>query len=1143
MLRPVHSTPDILVVGMHRSGTSVLTRLLALAGAWVGEPDELLPAHASDNPSGYWERKDVTEAHARFLRGAGFDWDRVAGFSLAGTDDSPRRTLRAELTAILDRVGAHGHPLALKDPRLCLVLPLWLELLPNAACVIAVRDPREIAASIRQGPRGIYASNFLVALWEKYLRSALAALEGRRVVFVSHARLSRSPQAEMGRLLDVLSDLGVTGLAPPPEAGLRDAIDRRLEQSGPLPHIVLTHGQQELHDWLERQSLEPGSVLVQGVPEESLPDPVLAEYEKAIAWHELQARESLTDIVRHETLPLQHLIEARDQTSARERDDLRARIDVARAQVEDRLQRIEAALQLGEANAVQTAETLERLRRGQYLNLLAVHAGASRRRLPRGGVRLRLEPNRHLQQLARHPSTSLKVWGSDGDEPQFGLALPTGKPLAAGWYVLCLEMQSVSGAPPRPRLRADHGAGFNAGESIPLALTPNSLRQRPLLGLARPCHALRLDLTGHSRDEDFLLDEVISLRRISSMEAMLRLGVAAVRRFRMRGENWVTVLREVHAALRDGAAQALSRLHFGASSEARAAGADYSEWIAAHDTLDDAARARYREDIDALPSSPLVSILLPVYNTPERWLRRCLDSVIAQLYPNWELCIANDASTQGQVRHVLDEYAARYRRIKIVHREDNGHISAASNSALELASGEWVALLDHDDELAEHALYFVAKAIAEHAHAALIYSDEDKIREDGTRFDPYFKPDWNPELIRGHNVFSHLGVYRRELVTRVGGFREGYEGSQDYDLLLRCVERVSREQIVHIPRVLYHWRAISGSTALAPQEKDYAHTAARRAITEHLDRKLVDAEALPIENRAGNWRIRRNLANPAPRVSIIIPTRNGGDVLRRCLESLEAKTDYPDFEVLVVNNQSDDPGTLALLETARRHEHRRVLDFNEPFNFSRLNNFAAQHVDGDVLLFLNDDTEVINPDWLREMASLAAAPDIGAVGAMLYYPDNTIQHAGIVLGLGKDRIAGHAYHGLPRGFPGDKCRAQLVQEMSAVTAACLAVRHARFDAVGGFDEALAVAFNDVDLCLRLSEHGWRNVWTPNAELYHHESHTRGSDYGGPRQQEYLRECALLRARWGHLLLADPAYHPALSLDRSDFATYVAPRTS
>jgi GT2 family glycosyltransferase len=538
----------------------------------------------------------------------------------------------------------------------------------------------------------------------------------------------------------------------------------------------------------------------------------------------------------------------------------------------------------------------------------------------------------------------------------------------------------------------------------------------------------------------------------------------------------------------------------------------------------------------------LISVVMPTYNSSMEWLERCIDSVRGQVYPNWQLCIADDASSAPHMRPLLERYARRDARIKVTFREINGHISAASNSALELADGEWIALLDHDDELPPYALYEVAKSINAHPDAKLLYSDEDKIDEYGKRFDPYLKPDWNPLLFCGHNLFSHLGVYSRQLVREVGGFRTGWEGSQDYDLAFRCVERVHREQIIHIPRVLYHWRAIAGSTALGPDEKNYAHVAANKAIKAHFERVGIGASVSPIWKRTGNWRVRFDLPLVKPHVSIIVPTRNGGSILRRCLESVEELTRYGKYDVLVVDNQSDQDGTLNFLNELRARDRYRVCVFDEPFNFSRINNYAVRNTSSDVLVFLNDDTEVITPEWLEELVSLAMQPSAGAVGAMLYYPSGRIQHAGIVLGLGKERIAGHAYHDLLGDHPGDKCRAKLVQEVSAVTAACMAVRRDRFDAVTGFDEAFAVAFNDVDLCLRLQDKGWRNIWTPNAKLYHHESVTRGSDVVPARRIEYLRECDMMRARWGDRLLNDPYYHPALSLDRGDFATYVESRS-
>jgi GT2 family glycosyltransferase len=385
---------------------------------------------------------------------------------------------------------------------------------------------------------------------------------------------------------------------------------------------------------------------------------------------------------------------------------------------------------------------------------------------------------------------------------------------------------------------------------------------------------------------------------------------------------------------------------------------------------------------------------------------------------------------------------------------------------------------------------------------------------------------------------NHFGVYQLALVRDVGGFREGYEGSQDYDLAFRCIERVGRDQVVHIPRVLYHWRAIEGSTAHRSSEKNYAHVAAKKAIDAHFERQGISAEIAPIMD-TGNWRVRYHLPEPEPSVSIIVPTRNGGETLRRCLDSIRERTDYSNYEIVIVNNQSDEQVTIDLLEQESRREHRQVIFFDEPFNFSRLNNVAALQSTGEVLLFLNDDTEVITAGWLRELVSLAIQPGVGAVGAMLYYPDNRIQHAGVVLGIGG--VAGHAYPRKPRGHPGDKCRALLVQEMSAVTAACLAVKRDRFDDISGFDESLAVAFNDIDLCLRLSQKGYHNIWTPNAELYHYESLTRGLDTDPSKRRRFEGECDAMRERWGDMLLNDPYYHPALSLDHCDFITYSSPR--
>jgi GT2 family glycosyltransferase/glycosyltransferase involved in cell wall biosynthesis len=573
---------------------------------------------------------------------------------------------------------------------------------------------------------------------------------------------------------------------------------------------------------------------------------------------------------------------------------------------------------------------------------------------------------------------------------------------------------------------------------------------------------------------------------------------------------------------------------------------DYTTWVRRFDTPTLAQTISWRARIEALPAAqrPLVSVLMPVYNTPETWLVKAIESVRAQWYPHWELCIADDASTAPHVRRVLEDYLRRDARIRVTFRDQNGHISAASNSALALATGEFTALLDHDDELAPHALAETVFAFADHPERVFIYSDEDKLDELGRRFDPYFKPDWNPDLLLAQNYTCHLSVFRTTRLRTIGGFREGFEGSQDWDLTLRATEGLKPAEIHHIPRILYHWRAIAGSTALVIDEKEqYPFVAARKALATHLERNGVAAELLPVAGH--HWRIKYPLPSPAPMASIIIPTRNSAGLLRVAIDSLLAKTTYPNFEIIVVNNHSDEPATLAYFEELRRKEVR-VIDFEAPFNFSALNNFAARQAFGSVLAFLNNDLEVISPDWLDEMASQALRPEIGAVGAMLYYPDDTVQHAGAVLGLtgpaGKDGVAGHAFKGARRGSEGQRNRLRLTQNYSAVTAACLVVRRAVFDEVRGFNERnLAVAFNDIDFCLRVRKAGYRNLWTPFAEFHHHESASRGLEDTPEKVARFQTEIAYMRSTWGAMLDADPAYNPNLSLQHEDFSFAFPPR--
>src|SRR4051812_7755734 len=563
----------------------------------------------------------------------------------------------------------------------------------------------------------------------------------------------------------------------------------------------------------------------------------------------------------------------------------------------------------------------------------------------------------------------------------------------------------------------------------------------------------------------------------------------------------------------------------------------YAAWVKQFDTIGARERIVLRTDLRALLRHPLISIVMPVYNPDLAHLSSAIDSVRTQIYDNWELCVADDASSDPSVARTLKEYATADTRIKVTFRERNGHIAACSNSALELATGDWVALLDQDDLLSEHALAFVAATTEEHSQAGLIYSDEDKIDVTGARCQPFFKPDWNPELLLGQNYVSHLGVYRRALLVEIGGFREGYEGSQDHDLALRCSEKLEPAQIRHIPRVLYHWRMVEGSAAALAEAKPYAAQAARRAIADHLQRKNIQGAVVPCPENHQWQRVVYGLPLPLPLVSIIIPTRDQAALLQRCLTSIREKTDYGPIEIVIVDNGSIEPETQALLQTIALDARVQILTDAGEFNFSRLINRGVRIARGEILAFVNDDIETDKSDWLREMVSHAVRPEVGAVGARLWYPDGRLQHAGVVLGL--HGVARHAFQRfLPQPVAVMNRTFILSQNYSAVTAACMVLRKAVFDEVDGFDENLPNNFNDVDFCLRLRERGWQIVWTPYANLIHQESASRGRD--SATRAELLQDMAYMQEKWGEQLQIDPFYSPKLS-DSNAFVLGWPPR--
>ncbi len=717
---------------------------------------------------------------------------------------------------------------------------------------------------------------------------------------------------------------------------------------------------------------------------------------------------------------------------------------------------------------------------------------------------------REVLRAVRRPVHELKSVLLDGQSTVFDLSSPL-RQLPAGW----VEIDFHVGAARKAQLLVDSGVGF---EALPLPL-PRNGRVRAIARLPDHVAGLRLEIGDGAT-------VALRVRELGWPEAAARLAAPVIRR--RLSEPWTipaAAMKLVRGLKNGGLMQRLLQ-----KERHEAPQLWYPEWHEEYGALSDADRAAIREKIAQLRDPPRFSVIMPVYETAERWLARAIESVRAQLYPHWELCIADDASKEPHVRRLLEKAASEDPRIKVVFRERNGHIAAASNSALALASGDFLVLLDHDDELTEHALYLLAEEIRAHPEADLIYSDEDKIDERGRLRDPHFKPDWNPDLFFSQNYLAHVCAMRRERVRQVGGFREGFEGSQDYDLYLRVAEP---GRVRHVPFVLYHWRAAEGSTAAAASAKIYAQDAARRALEEHVRAPVA------LGPFATTYRVRWPVPSPPPLVSLLIPTRDGRELLQTCVESLLEKTSYRGFELVIVDNQSSAPDALEYLSNLERRGAARVLRYDQPFNFAAINNFAVREARGDYVGLLNNDLEIIEPGWLEEMLSHAARPGVGAVGARLLYPDRPVQHAGVILGIGG--VAGHGHKHLSADAEGYFCRARLTQDFSALTAACLLVRRDTYLAVGGLDEELAVAFNDIDFCLRLRERGLRNVWTPWATLIHRESKSRGRETTPSKMVRFRREFEEMKRRWGDKLLADPAYNPNLTLDAENFSLAWPPR--
>jgi len=669
-------------------------------------------------------------------------------------------------------------------------------------------------------------------------------------------------------------------------------------------------------------------------------------------------------------------------------------------------------------------------------------------------IKPKLNPKKDLHK------TNFNHWQATSEDPFFELVTTTIKP--CGWYMLNLKM-TLSSATAVAKLYNDSGNDYNENEQLTIQLSSGRLTKRVIYFSTLP---KRLRFDPCESPQVFSVDE-FSFTKLTASRAK------ALMQKKLNGHGYHT--------------ENSNRLYLQYNDylDRNTSSTTYQDWLKRNDL---AIYAASLPPITAQPhsDSPTFSLLLATYNSDIHYLTACIESVLQQSYPDWQLCIADDASANPEVHALLDHYSAMDPRISVIKRGQNGHISQASNTALALARGLYVALIDHDDLLSPYALQIMAHMINSHPSAQFFYSDEDKIDEQDRRFSPHFKPDWNRDLFYSHNYITHFSVISKRLIDKLGGFKEGVEGSQDYDLFLRAVACLDDSQIIHTPHILNNC-----------------------------------------------YRVHWPLPYPTPLVSLIIPTRDRIDLLERCINTILQKTTYRAFEIIIVNNQSSCPKTLEYFNKISNEKQIRVIDYSQPFNFSSINNFAASHANGSIIGLINNDIEVLSPGWLDEMVRHVCRPDIGCVGAKLYYPDMRIQHAGVVLGIGG--VAGHSHKFFGQHHHGYHSRLSLVQNYSAVTAATLLVRKSVYHEVGGMETDLSVAFNDVDFCLKVRAAGYRNLWTPFAELIHHESVSRGYEDNPEKQARFQREVDYMKKQWGHILERDPCYSQNLSLTHEDFS--------
>lgn len=746
--------------------------------------------------------------------------------------------------------------------------------------------------------------------------------------------------------------------------------------------------------------------------------------------------------------------------------------------------------------------------------------------LPRRLIRVELKSTDDVTAI----NESKGEYKANSNAPSFEMKFAQDSP-QSGWYYIEAALVRNNGSR-EASIRADICGEGQESINIPI---PTNLR-----GTVREVFFLPFNVTVlhwlPTSASGFFSQSPLLVHKITPLESTLRrMYRVLIDLWRFRnststtcaGLTWRGVISDLQDAYQRTATLRIKRL----------VGNDYAAFIALNDTLKEADVHAIRNQVLQLPLRPVISLIMPVQGPITEFFREALDCVFGQIYPNWELLLAGDFPADIQSYAIANEYRSKNVRVKIVSVKSDGGLDVIFNSALELAQGEFVVRISQHDQIPQHGLFFMAREINKYPDADLIYSDNDSIDETNKRFDPRFKPDWNLDLFFSHNYLTNMCACRVDQVRRLNGYRAGYEGAEDYDLALRYLKNTSVSKIRHIPRVLYHARVLSQPIppvfTLFQEDcnERKAHQSGKRALETYFEGAGITVEDGPA---LGLYRVKHPLPTNPPLVSIIIPTRDNVEILRACIESIQKHTDYEYWEMLVVDNQSEELETHSYFEEIKSDSRIKVILYDKPFNYSAINNFASQYAHGKILALINNDVEVIAEEWLTEMVSHAVRPDIGAVGAKLLYSNGLVQHSGVIIGLGG--VAGHAHKYLKDNDHGYCHRAVVTQNLSAVTGACLVVRKSIYQEVGGLNEAdLVVALNDIDFCLKLRDFGYRNLFTPYAKLYHHESISRGHDDTPEKQAVFIYEFNYMKKKWGNKLRSDPAYNPNLTLEFENFS--------